>query len=292
MNGSVLIGCGYLGARLARRAPAPVQAFTGSAPSAARLVANGIAAQAWDLDDPATRQPLEGGGRILFYLAPPPPGSSRDERIRRLLANLVSPPRRTVYVSTTGVYGDAGGAVVDEDSPLAPQTERARARADAEQALRDWAGRIGAEWAILRVPGIYGPGRLPLAQLDRGDPVLEDSAAGPGNRIHVDDLASICLAAATRAEAANRVYNVGDGDHASRTAYFDIVARLSGRRPPPRASRAEAQATLSPAAWSFMAESRRVDTARLRRELGVSLRYAELEAGVRASLLEQASGSV
>lgn len=284
MQADIVVGCGYLGKRLLHRLGGPVRAFTGSDASAAALRSAGIDASAWNLDlEDATRR-VDAAGANLLYLAPPAPGAPRDQRLRRCLAALAGTPRRLLYVSTTGVYGDTGGGTVTEDMPLAPGTGRARARVDAEQALVDWAGARGAPWVILRVPGIYGPGRLPLVQLDRGDPVLHEAEAGPGNRIHVDDLATVCLAAATLPVAANRVYNVGDGNPASRTAYFETVARLAGRPAPERVARAEAQARLSAVAWSYLAESRRVDTTRMREELGVRLAYADLEAGVRASL--------
>jgi nucleoside-diphosphate-sugar epimerase len=134
------------------------------------------------------------------------------------------------------------------------------------------------------VPGIYGPGRLPLERIRRGDPVIVESEAGPGNRIHVDDLVSVCIAAGAKPAAANRIYNVGDGNHASTTAYFAAVARLAGIPEPARVSREEARLRLSPGTWSFLGASRRVNTARMRRELGVALRYEDLEEGIRASL--------
>ena len=187
-------------------------------------------------------------------------------------------------MSTTGVYGDAGGESVDEDRPPAPTTDRARARLDAERAVQDWAATAGCEWVILRVPGIYGPGRLSLERIRRGEPTIRRQEAGPGNRIHVDDLVRVCIAAAAAPRARNRIYNVGDGNHASTSEYFATVARLAGLTPPPEISREEARNRLSPMAWSFLGESRRVDTSRLDRELGVDLLYRDLEAGIRASL--------
>ena len=286
MQQFVVIGCGYVGARLARRLPSPVVAVTGSATSAQRLGESGIDAVACDLDElPAGAQlPIETRGRVLVYLAPPPGDGPADTRLRRCLAALPAAPSRIVYMSTTGVYGDAGGATVDEEQPPKAGTDRARARLDAETAVREWCGARGVEWVVLRVPGIYGPGRLPLERIRRGDPVIDESQAGPGNRIHVDDLVGVCIAAATLPAAGNRVYNVGDGNHASSTAYFTAVARLAGLPAPPSVSRDEARSRLPPATWSFLADSRRVDTTRMRRELGVKIRYADLEDGIRARL--------
>lgn len=281
----VIIGCGYTGCRLASRVPGPVRALTGSEDSAARLRAEGISAEARDLDEhPPGREPLDVAGATVFYLVPPPRGGDLDPRLRSLLDSLQGRPARLIYLSTTGVYGDAGGGVVTEDSPARPSTDRARARLDAEQAVRQWSESKDVDWTILRVPGIYGPGRLPLERIRRGDPVIAEAEAGPGNRIHVEDLVAVCLAAATSARAANRIYNVSDGRHDSSTTYFSTVARLAGLPAPPVVSRREAHERLSPAAWSFLSQSRRVDNSRMREELGVVLRYEDLEAGVRASL--------
>jgi len=280
-----IFGCGYTGQRIALRLSGQVRVFTGSEATARSLRARGLEAQAWNLDreTPADRRPHVANA-VVLYLVPPPPDGETDPRLRRCLTTLDGRPARFLYLSTTGVYGDAGGAAVTEDTPPRPSTRRGRARVDAERTLRDWCELHGVEWTILRVPGIYGPGRLPLERLRRGDPVLREDEAGPGNRIHVDDLASVCIAAATSPRAACRIYNVGDGQHASSTAYFTAVARLAGLPPPPAVSREEARRRLSPGAWSFLAESRRVDTTRMQQELGLALRYADLEAGIRASL--------
>lgn len=193
-------------------------------------------------------------------------------------------PERIVYVSTTGVYGDAAGATVTEDTPPAPATDRARRRLDAETTLRAWCEPREVEWVILRVPGIYGPGRLPLDRLRRGEPALAESEAGPGNRIHVDDLADACVTALLNHKARNRIYNVGDGDHMSSTAFLALVARLAGLPPPRQLPMTELQTHKSDAALTFLGESRRVDTARMRRELGFAPRYPNPEQGIRASL--------
>lgn len=281
-----IVGCGYVGARLAGRLDGTVRAVTGSPAGAARLRGQGIDAAAWDLDADSVA-PLDVHGQRVFYLVPPPP-AGRDPRVRRALAALAGRPARFVYLSTTGVYGDAAGATVTEDTPVNPTTARAQARADAELTVRGHCESHGIPWVVLRVPGIYGPGRLPLERLRRGDPAVAEAEAGPGNRIHVDDLVEICVAAATAPVAQNRVYNVGDGNHASSTAFFRTVARLAGLPPPRELPREQARRQMSAATWSFLGESRRVSTQRMREELGVALRYADLEDGVRASL-EQGS---
>lgn len=284
----IVIGAGYTGGRLAASLTAhgAVIAITSSAGTASALAGRHLDARAWDLDASA-RCPLtaaEVAGAIVYYLAPPPDSGYGDPRLAACLAGLPDGAQRIVYLSTTGVYGDAGGKTVAEEDAVAPSNERSRRRVAAERTLREWCEPRGVEWVVLRVPGIYGPGRLPLERLRRGDPVIAETEAGPGNRIHVDDLVACCMAAGRTPRAANRIYNVGDGDHASTSRYFELVAQLAGLPRPPAITRAEAQQRLSPGLWSFMADSRRVDTARMRRELGVELRWGRLEDGICASL--------
>jgi len=282
----LIVGCGYVGTRLATRllAVAPVVALTRSAASAAALVAGGIDASGWDLDATAPAPPLAAKAATVLYLAPPPPDGATDPRVAAFLAALPAIPTRFVYLSTTGVYGDAGGELVDEDSPLNPSTDRARRRADAEQRVGAWAAANGVPHTILRVPGIYGPGRLPLERLRRGEPVIRHAEAGYSNRIHVDDLVEALVLAATVPAAVGRTYNVTDGNTATMTEYFERVAALAGLPAPALISRAEAERRLSPGMMSFLAESRRIDSARIRRELGFSPRFADLRLGILSSL--------
>lgn len=222
----------------------------------------------------------------VIYLVPPPSTGITDPRLEQFLAALPAAPGRIVYISTTGVYGDAEGATVTEDTPPAPITNRARRRLAAETALRAWCEPKNVEWVILRVPGIYGPGRLPLERLQRGAPALAEAEASPGNRIHVEDLADICVAALLQSRARNRIYNVGDGDHTSSTAFLMLVASVAGLPEPPQLPMSKLVELTSDTGISFLDESRRVDTTRLRQELGFTPRYPTAESGIRASLME------
>jgi nucleoside-diphosphate-sugar epimerase len=217
---------------------------------------------------------------------PPAKGSDGDPRLERYLESLESMPRRLIYLSTTGVYGDRAGAVVNEDTPTAPITARAARRVAAERTLRAWADARRVSWCILRVPGIYGPGRLPLERLRRGEPAVVPREATPGNRIHVADLVTACVAAGVAAAADGRIYNVTDGSEDSLTEYLLRVAEIAKLPAPPLVSRAHAERALSETSWSFLAESRRVDNRRMLDELGVALEFHDLDAGIRASLGE------
>ncbi|MEO1576362.1 MAG: SDR family NAD(P)-dependent oxidoreductase, partial [Pseudomonadota bacterium] len=138
-------------------------------------------------------------------------------------------------------------------------------------------------WIILRVPGIYGPSRLQLATVYEKRPMLSIADAGPGNRIHVDDLAGVIETAAT-SDVASQVINVGDGDPMTNTEFVAEVARQIGAEPPPQLDREAMREIASEQAWSFMRESRRVDVSRMRDVLGVTPRYAAPADGIAASL--------
>lgn len=287
-RGFVVAGCGYAGSRVAARLAkqGPVTAIT-RVPRARRFEAPfGFDMVTWDFDTGrAVQLPPSKAERFdVIYLVPPPASGTTDPRLRHFLDALPAAPARFVYISTTGVYGDAGGGTVNEDTPPAPATDRARRRLSAEETLRAWCEPRGVEWVILRVPGIYGPGRLPVDRLRRGEPVLVESEAGPANRIHVDDLADASVAALLKPQASDRIYNVGDGDYTTNTAFLSLVAQFAGLPPPPQLPLAELKAHRSEAALSFLSESRRVDTSRLRQELGFTPRYASAEQGIRASL--------
>ena len=265
----VVVGAGYTGRRvLEQLGPATCTALT---------------RPAFDLDSPP---PAIGGLADTFsmlYTVPPRAGDDTDRRLSALLSLLDPAPLRFVYLSTTGVYGDRDGRRVEETAEPAPGTERARRRLAAESLLTAWCGARDTELVILRVPGIYGPARLGIERLREGSPVIAESDAGPGNRIHVDDLVTCCIRALDH-EAPAGIYNVGDGDHRSATSFAKSVARLAGIPEPPEIVRAEAERTFSENRLSFLRESRIVDTRQMRDVLGVVPRYTDPEAGIRASL--------
>ncbi|MEW5973663.1 MAG: SDR family oxidoreductase [Pseudomonadota bacterium] len=237
-----------------------------------------------DLDHPETLTRLPIHGAVLFHFAPPAPVGQTDTRTAHLLAALEdSPPRRIVYISTSGVYGDCGGAWVDETRPVNPGNDRSRRRVDAELQLTDFATRHSVPLVILRVPGIYGPGRLPLERIRRGDPVVCPEEAPWSNRIHADDLAAIAVRSA-QDDAPSGTYNASDDEPSSMTDYFYRLADAAGLPRPPCVSLAEAQRTFSPGLLEYLNESRRLDNRRMKEELGVRLRYPTLAAGL-ASLL-------
>lgn len=264
----------------------------------AQLRAAGITPIHGDLDDALSLHRIAGLADVVLHFAPPAganifspatrvaPGASEatvDLRTRHLLAALSRRklPGRLIYISTTGVYGDCGGATVSETRPLNPQTARAMRRVDAERQIRAWAARLAVNANVLRVPGIYAANRLPLKRLRHNAPAIEASEDSYTNHIHADDLARIVVAS-LRYGRPNRTYNACDDSAMKMGDYFDACADFYGLPRPPRLARAEIARTASPALWSFMNESRRVMNTRMKKELKVALRYAAVADGIAA----------
>ena len=230
---------------------------------------------------------LPTGGKLVFYLAPPPGGGPVDGRMRNFCAAVSGEkvPEKVVYMSTSGVYGDCGGARVTEETPVNPQTSRAQRRVDAETTLLEWGRANKVPVVILRVTGIYGPGRLPLARLQQGHPVLNEKESPPTNRIHADDLAADCVAAAEKA-ADGEIFNVSDGQSGTMTGYFNAIADLLELPRPQQVSMAEANQVMNPMMLSYLKESRRMDNRKMIEQLGVVLQYPDLESGLK-NIIEQ-----
>ncbi|WP_338847713.1 NAD-dependent epimerase/dehydratase family protein [Massilia sp. W12] len=235
-----------------------------------------------DLDAPHTLRRLRGLAHTVLHLAPPPAAGALDSRSRHVCAILPA-GARLVYLSTSGVYGDCGGALIDETRPTAARNARAVRRVDAEQVLRIQARARGWRLTILRVPGIYGHQRLPLARIEQGLPALLPQEDVYTNHIHEEDLARACLHALDFGRPL-RLYHAVDDSDMKMGEYFDQVAAAFGLAPPPRLPRSVLPQYLSPAMLSFMGESRRLQNRRLKQELRLRLRYPTVAHGLRAAL--------
>ena len=284
----LVIGCGDIGLRVLRllRGRWRLLALSSSPDRFEALRQAGAVPLLGNLDQPSTLRRLVGLAYAVLHLAPPAAAGSLDRRTAHLLQALArgGRVRSLVYASTTGVYGDAAGASFDETRPVAPATARARRRVDAEQRVRAYGRASGARVSLLRIPGIYAgdrPGGHPRARLVRGAPVLRAEDDVYTNHIHADDLARACVAALYRG-LPQRVVNVCDNTDLRMGDYFDLAADLCGLPRPPRLSRAEAAALLSPMQLSFLDESRRLQNRRLTQELGLRLRYPTVLQGLLA----------
>ena len=188
------------------------------------------------------------------------------------------------YLSTTGVYGDTGGAWVDESAAPSPTGARGKRRLEAERGWLALAEDHGLAVQVFRLAGIYGPGRNALATVRRGE---AKRIAKPGqvfSRIHVADIAQV-LAASIAKPRAGAIYNVCDDEPAPAADVVTHACALLGVAPPPLTPLEDAD--LSPMARSFYADSRRVSNDRIKTELGVTLRYPNYRAGLAALLAEE-----
>lgn len=187
------------------------------------------------------------------------------------------------YLSTTGVYGDHGGGWVDETTPVAPASDRARRRVVAERQWQALGARIGVPTHVFRLPGIYGPGRSALDQVRAGTARRIQRAGQVFSRIHVADIAATVLASMER-RGGGAIYNVADDEPAPQADVVAFACDLLGVMPPPLIDYAAIEASLSPMARSFHAENRRVRNGRIKDDLGVALAYPTYREGLRAIL--------
>jgi len=289
MKRLLIIGCGNVGLRVALllRARHRIYALTHSAERFADLRRHGLMPLLGDLDQPDTLAGLCGLAHDVIHLVPPPPRGQTDTRTAHLIAALGrgrSLPQHFIYISTSGVYGDCQGALIDETRLINPQSRRALRRADAERRVRAWGRRNGANVSILRVPGIYAADRLPLARLSQRTPVIVSEEDSYTNHIHADDLARIVVAALRHAKP-GRIYHACADSNLRMGEYFDLVADHFGLPKPERIARAQAErGQVSPSMYSFMRESRRLMNQRIKHELYVSLRYPTVSDGLACSV--------
>jgi nucleoside-diphosphate-sugar epimerase len=236
-----------------------------------QLTTLGVRQVTGDLDQPATLRRLAGVAHAVIHSAPPSATGVSDRRTRHLVGVLrrgKSLPRRLVYISTSGVYGDCHGEKVSESRVLATKSARAIRRVDAERQLRALACVV----SILRAPGIYGADRLPLDRLRQGLPLFLPQQDNYTNHIHAADLGRACLAALRRGRP-NRTYNISDDSRLLMGEWFDLLADRFSLPRAPRLPRELVQQSVSPLQWSFMSESRQLDNTRMKHELGLQLRY-------------------
>lgn len=283
----LIVGCGNVARRaipwLARRFRVLVTVRNlADAPPLRALGAKPLVA---DLDHAPSLTRLAGLADWIIHSAPPPGHGTQDSRTRHLVAALgrrSTLPQGLAYISTTGVYGDCAGAWVAESRPVAPATDRARRRVDAEAVLRDFGRRTGCRVSILRAPGIYGADRLSLDRLGRGDPVLTPDDDVFTNHIHAEDLARAARLALFRGRP-GRCYNISDDTQLPMGDYFDVMADIFGLPRPPRLSREQIRQRLSPLTLSFMGESRRLSNRRLKTELRMGLGFPTVVEGLAAA---------
>ena len=228
--------------------------------------------------------PMEGAGAALesatHLLSSVPPGGDGDAVLRHHRADIQAHGAWdwVGYLSTTGVYGDTGGAVVDETAPLKPTSERSQRRVVAEEA---WRALAGAH--VFRLAGIYGPGRCALDQARTGAARRVLKPGHAFSRIHVDDIAGV-LRASMDTPRPGAVYNVCDDHPAEPSEVTAYACELLGLDPPPAVAFEDAARDMSAMGRSFWRDNRRVDNALIKEELGVALKHPDYRAGLGAIL--------
>lgn len=269
-----IFGLGYSGLEIARLASAAGWRVAGTvtgAEKAERLATEGIEAHLFDGTAPLAARALEEPSHVLCTIAP---GTAGDPVLRTGAARLRGSPWLG-YLSTTGVYGDHGGDWVDETTPPRPDQPRSVSRLAAERAWQ----AMGA--TVFRLPGIYGPGRSAVDRVRAGTALRIDKPGQLFSRIHVADLATAVLAAMAH-PSSGTIYNVTDDLPASNSEVIAHACALLRLPVPPALPWDEVAPTMSAMARSFYAENRRVRNDRLKRELGVTLRYPTYREGLQA----------
>lgn len=278
----IVVGLGYSGTAVAKAAVAAGWQVTGTTRDPSRAAAPpGVTLIGF-----AEAGPALAAATHLLVTAPPGEGGDPVLTAHADVIRAAEALRWIGYISTTGVYGDRGGAWVDEATLPAPGQDRSRRRVEAEQAWATLAGRRAVD--LFRTGGIYGPGRSAFEDLRAGTARRILKPGHAFGRIHRDDIALAILAAARQDRPPGlRVLHLVDDAPAESAEVMEEAARLLGLAPPPAIPFEEAERGMSPMARSFWAENRRVANAATKAALGIQWRYPSFREGLRAILLEE-----
>ncbi len=241
------------------------------------IEAAGIAAIAFDQ---VRKEQLDTASHLLSSV---PPSADGDPVLRKFgdWLTMLNNPEWFGYLSTTGVYGDTGGATVDETASLNPSNDRSKWRVEADQAWRELHAANGLPVHVFRLSGIYGPGRSVFDRLRSG---LKRRIDYPGHlfsRIHVDDIVAV-LRASMSMPAPGGIYNLCDDQPIEQQYVEEYACELMGIEPPPLVPFDEAIKDMSPMALTFWQDNRRVDNSKIKRDLGVTLKYPDYRTGLKA----------
>ncbi len=277
MNHIICFGFGFSAQHLARLLGGGLWRITGTSRSAEGVAA--ITAMGFEglrFDDLKSIP-----SSVTHVLSSVPPDKDGDPVLRHFAPSLFTQTQNlqwVAYLSTTGVYGDRKGAMIDETAALCPNGERGQRRVDAEKA---WAAIANLPLHIFRLPGIYGPGRNQLESVRDGTARRIIKPDQVFSRIHVEDIAGILKASIERPNP-SRIYNVADDEPSPPQEVVTYACELLGVAPPPEIPFEEAE--LSPMARSFYADSKRISNARIKSELGYQLKYPNYRVGLKALL--------
>jgi nucleoside-diphosphate-sugar epimerase len=293
LRSAIILGCGFTGRVLARLLidrGVRVRGTTRHAEGADALARIGAEHALLDTARPGTLVGFAREMEIVFDMIPPLRTRSRSggEAFADPTADLIRASegagiRRFVYLGSTAVYGSADADWVDEETPVRPDSPRARARHAAEESLRAAHRERGFPSVIVRAPGIYGPGRTLVDRIRRGAYRVVGDGRNYMNRIHVEDLAAGLLAAAERGRE-GATYVVSDDCPERARVVADFCAALVGAPPPPSMDPAEAARAMGGSTLAMLRGNKRLCNRRMKEELGVVLRYPSYREGIPASL--------
>ena len=220
----------------------------------------------------------------IIYMAPPRQDRDNDIRLQNFLNKLSNKKiYKITYISTSGVYGDHNDKLVNEMSKLDPITDRAKRRLSAEKKIQEYCSLTSNDFIILRVPGIYGPDRLPIDRIRNEEPILLEEQSKKTNLIHVDDLARIswgCLCSNIK----NEIFNVSDGNPITVTRFYKEICDLLKLKMPPQITMSEAEKCFSEKRLSFLRESRILDVSKMEECFPNHIKYKNIRKGIEASL--------
>ena len=285
MPGNVLIiGCGDIGKRVLRKLqPQNYNIYVSShtRDSQNQLQQLGISIIPANLDSKEDLKQLPTADANIFYFAPPSASGTTDVRMSNFVQNLSrkKPPKRIVYISTTGVYGNCDGQWISETTALDPGADRSKRRLHAESVIQEYCSLNSCEFVILRVAGIYCLEKLPIERLKNGMKVLHPNIAPASNRIHADDLANCCVKAMFDGPA-NEVFNIADGHPSSISDYFIQIAKIFHLPEPELLNWDQAEKEISPAMLSYLHESKKINIDKLLNVLNIKLNFPTLIDGL------------
>ena len=237
-----------------------------------------------DFDDDSCHLDEITNNSSIIYMAPPRQDRDGDIRLKNFLDKLNKRKiHKITYISTSGVYGDHNNGLVDETSKLQPITERAKRRLAAENMIQEYSSISSNAFIILRVPGIYGPNRLPIDRIRKQEPIILESESKKTNLIHVEDLARISWLCLT-SNIKNEIFNVSDGSPITVAYFYKEICKIVGLKMPPEISMSEAYGCFSEKRLSFLKESRILDISKMEKFFPDQIKYGNIIDGIKKSL--------
>jgi len=224
-------------------------------------------------------------GSVVVYMAPPNAESLKDTRLNKFL-NKISYYRikKLIYISTSGVYGNCNGQIVNEENQINPLTDRAKRRANAESQIKSYCKRNNIGGIIFRVPGIYGRNRLPIKRVMGRDPLIKIEESRTTNLIHVSDLTRLVIKAFELSNKETEIINVSDGKAIKTTKYYEIIYKALNIKLPEYISYEQAMSMYDEKRASFLKESRVLDVTKMKELFPDCIKYEKLEDGIKKSL--------